>query len=215
MIKNFKIFENNEYSKYILGLPSGQIIDIAYKNIEELKESNFIKYNKTYHLYAFKDEDYLRIMRYLKKEIKMDHKDISYFLLDIGLMKDQFIIYSDLTVDTMAPVNISYMNLKKIPFKFNRCTSDFICSFNSLETLDNSPYTVHGNFNCSHNNLIDLTGGPTQVSKSYNCSHNKISSLIGSPVSVGDFNCSYNFISDFKYLPRISGNLIKNNNMLK
>jgi len=127
----------------------------------------------------------------------------------------QFTIHNDYSVDAFGPVFMGYMNLNRIPVKFNRCSSDFDCSNNVLTTLENSPKTVHGNFNCSNNELINLKEGPEFVSMSYNCSHNLLESLEGSPAKLKNFNCSDNFLKNLDYAPIVSGNFIKNDNLLK
>lgn len=69
----------------------------------------------------------------------------------------------------------------------------FICSFNKLTTLENSPKTVGGSFYCGNNQLISLKGAPTYVGGEFGCGNNKLTSLEGAPKTVGgSFNCRYN-----------------------
>lgn len=76
-------------------------------------------------------------------------------------------------------------NLREIPIKFNRVERDFICSWNFLTSLDNSPRYVGGDFVCSRNRLTDLKGGPKEVVENYDCSSCLLTSIEGVPTKGG------------------------------
>lgn len=231
MVTNFiKYNESIEWKdNYLVCVPSGEVIYFSDDDIEPLVKRNLIFYPTiSINLYRWGCSDFLsqKVKDYLetKKKIKsilpkigedrhiLTKNLIIEFLLDCGLLKDQFSILPDLSVDAMGPVNMAYKKLTRIPVKFNRCSSDFNCSYNLLETLENSPRTVHGRFDCSFNHLEDLNGGPRLVSKLYNCSHNKLTSLTGSPIKLIDFNCSNNLLKNINDAPVVKYNFIKNNN---
>jgi hypothetical protein len=222
MVMNWKTFEANsvwgDNDSYIISIPSGEVIYATEEDIKELSKANYIRYDDGRGILSTRkwictDIFAPNVKKFLEKE-RYSKKAITNFLLDCGLLKDQFKIYEDFSVDAFGPVNMSYKKLTKIPVKFRRCSSDFICSFNQLITLENSPFTVHGNFNCSHNVLQNLVGGPRLISGAYNCSHNLLESLKGAPARLKYFNCSSNFLSNLDDAPQVSGNFIKNDNLL-
>ena len=209
---------------YIICIPSGEVIYIDDNDIEPLRKMNFTFFDVNRGILSTNRwvcSDFLapKIKEYIgKKNVgwkwqTTEKERIEYFLLECGLLKDQYNIYDDMSVDAMGPVNMSYKNLKKIPVKFRRCTSDFTCEQNKLITLDNAPHTIHGSFNCSFNHLDDLKGGPRLVSGVYNCSNNIIMSLEGAPSKLRDFNCSGNLLRDLKHAPSVTGTFIKKNNL--
>ena len=205
---------------YIICVPSGEVIYIDECDIEPLMKFNYVFYDVNRGILStnrWACSDFLssKIKLYLDNKVKTIKDEIKEFLHECGLLKDQYNIYDDMSVDAVGPVNMSYKNLTKIPVKFNRCTSDFICEHNKLNTLVNAPRIIHGNFNCSFNHLDDLVGGPLFVSNNYNCSNNLIMSLKGIPSKLKDFNCSGNLLRDLKDVPEISGTFIKNNNLFK
>lgn len=69
--------------------------------------------------------------------------------------------------------------------QFGHVTSNFICSYNHLESLEGCPKSVGGDFHCDHNNLKDLKGGPERVGGDYNCSKNQLESLEGCARVIG------------------------------
>jgi hypothetical protein len=104
-----------------------------------------------------------------------------------------YTIKSDLTVDVMGNVSISYKNLRVIPVQFREVTGDFWCGSNQLTSLEGAPQSVGGSFDCSNNQLTSLEGAPQKVGGHFYCNSNKLTSLKGAPQSVGDyFECSNN-----------------------
>lgn len=203
------MIDSNEYQKvldsddYIICVPSGQVIDMKLKDVVTLKKINVIKFDVKAYKFVCDDKYVDNIYDFLNTYNKIyDKNQIEEFLLDCGLSRDHFRVFNDLSVDVYTHMDLSHKKLVKIPFKFNRITSNFDCSFNNLLTLENSPLTVHGYFNCSYNDLTNLKNGPYYVSKSYNCCYNKLTSLAGSPIRVDYFNCSYNNLKNLNDAPK-------------
>lgn len=225
MIKNFKMFDGLQtdgwIDKYILCVPSGEVLFIGDVDIEPLIKIGYVYYdflvsgNRKTPGYMCNDFMSSKVRKYMDDNSKSKKdNDIKMFLKECGLLEeDQYLIKEDKSVDAYGPVNMSFMKLKRIPIKFNRCLSDFICSHNNLETLENCPNTVHGIFDCSYNRLTNLIGGPKMVSMAYKCNDNYLNSLSGSPLKLKAFNCSYNFLMNLNDAPIVSGAFIKNNNL--
>lgn len=216
MVTKFKTYESNFNrwpSDYITAVPSGEVIYASEEDINKLKSINWVIKNKRGIICS--DQLVKDITSYINDSYTERKLRIIDYLIDWGLLKDQFVIYDDFSVDAMGPINMTGRGYVKIPVKFNRCTSDFICSHNKLDTLKNSPHTIHGNFDCSDNNLNDLIGGPKLVSGVYNCSNNMLITLKGVPLKLRYFNCSDNLLHDLEHAPSVIGHFIKNNNFFK
>ena len=73
-------------------------------------------------------------------------------------------------------LELSNMNLTELPeiLKDIDVGRFFICSYNKLTSLNNSPKTVGGYFSCSNNNLTSLVGAPTSVGGAFNCGNNSV-----------------------------------------
>ncbi len=69
--------------------------------------------------------------------------------------------------------------------KFGRVTGDFICSSNSLKTLEGAPREVGGDFWCTNNLLKTLEGAPRKVDGRFLCLNNPLQSLEGAPEIIG------------------------------
>lgn len=214
MVKDFKIFESWS-DEYVVSIPSGEVIYVSRDDLDLLLERKYIYFNSALNRYACYDFLMSKIKNYLfsNPEEISGKKEIEKFLINCGLLKDQFKINDNGSVDTFGPVNMSYQKLKGIPVKFGRCTSDFNCSHNKLKNLRNSPYEVHGRFNCSFNDLENLSYGPKEVYGAYICNHNLLMSLIGSPAKLKIFDCSYNLLYNMDGAPVVTHNLIKNDNL--
>ena len=98
---------------------------------------------------------------------------------------------ADGSIDVDRDVDLSGLNLKKLPLKFNKVNGSFYCNSNKLTTLNGSPKDVL-NFYCSSNLLTSLEGGPEKVSGVFNASFNKLTSLEGVPKEVGEFFSCFN-----------------------
>lgn len=219
ILRTYEEYKNWD-DHYIVCVPSGEIIYTNKVNIFPLLNMKYIRFDNKLMRYVCDDLFYKRVSKFIsdrsESEIELRTKSsINKFLMECGLLDGQFEIKEDLSVDAHGPVNMSNRNLKKIPIKFNRCTSDFICSHNKLETLENSPFSVHGNFNCSNNNLTNLKGGPRLVSGAYNCSNNYLVSLDGAPLKLKVFNCSNNQLKDLDKAPIVTEIMLKNGNKFR
>lgn len=194
---------------YLIGLPSGQIIDIYYKEINNLKQEGMISFNNKWMSYVFDDNDYYNVLRHLKKPIPNVNAGGVISMDEIMEFFDKqknvrtYILLPDGSIDVSGDVFVSGGVHKKIPFKFGKVSGDFIFRECKLESLENAPTQVGGNFIINKNSLIELIGGPTYVGKMYDCSDNFLTSLEGTPVLIyGDFDCSNNFIQDLNDCPK-------------
>ena len=81
MIKSFKKYENLSFDEinmdYLIGLPSGQIIDIHYTEINNLKQQGFVVFNKKLMSYVYNDDNHESILWYLKRN-KDEEEDNPY-----------------------------------------------------------------------------------------------------------------------------------------
>lgn len=124
------------------------------------------------------------------------HNKIYKSLIDVLCKKYNIInysLYKDGSINAHDNVDLSNLNLTKIPIKFNIVYGDFNCSFNKLTTLENAPKFVHGDFYCSVNELKSLEGAPEHVRRNFFCDNNFLKSFDGFPKFLsGDFNCRHN-----------------------
>jgi len=205
MIRIFENFEVNNF--YIIGIPSGQIIDIYYKDINNLKQRGLLRYDNKLRSYIFKDEFYEEILKILK--LPIPGKSIPYNIMDdvLEFLDTQKLVraYRSTSdgVEITGSIFINKGSYRRFPIVFKEVTGDFTFKNCGLETLNKGPLRVGGNFNVSYNNLTDLIGGPQYVGMSYDCSYNDIVSLKGSPDKIrGNFNCSYNNLRTFNGGPK-------------
>ena len=106
----------------------------------------------------------------------------------------EYTINKDGLVDVYGDVDLGEWSnkLEKLPIRFGRVTGHFICSRNSLKSLDGAPNFVGGDFNCSYNELNDLVGGPEHVDGLYKATYNEIVNFNGFPKYCGLFYVSSN-----------------------
>ena len=152
----------------------------------------------------------------------MIKEGIEAILKDLDIQ--DYTIQENGTVDVASSVDISFMDLEKIPLSFGRIRGDFNCSNNRLKSLAGAPHSVgisffchnnlltsleHGphqlgkSFICKGNRLITLNGAPDTINGSFDCSENHLVSLAAGPVMVnGTYDCSHNRLSDLEGLPR-------------
>jgi hypothetical protein len=139
-------------------------------------------------------------MKYIKK-FNEQEKSIEDWCEKFCPIK--YIINSDNTVDTNAPVNISHKNIDIIPIQFRYVTGHFVCCNNNLITLKGCPEKVSYFFSCSDNKLKTLEGGPKEVNDFYSCKRNELTTLEGAPKKVGGyFNCSDNKLKTLEGGPK-------------
>lgn len=212
MIKKFESMVNSEY---IIGIPSGEVIDIEPSDINKLKQEGHISYSTRYSSYIFYDIEYEYIMRLLNK-VQRRNNDGVYEFFDGQKGVRNFLIHTDGEIDVSGNLSIVGGVYKSLPFRFKSITGDFIFKDCDLESLYGAPKTVGGNFIVSGNGLFNLENGPTFVGKDYDCSDNFIDSLIGAPKTIrGDFNCEGNFLKNLDGAPKtVEGSFDISNNSL-
>jgi len=234
VIKDFRLFEQDQayIMEYIVGNPSGEVIDVTLDEFEKLAKARVLRYNKEKKFYMFLDANYNSVRSILGRakpsELTIDRKlYIENWLLFLGI--DNYEIQEDLSVNVTGNVNISKFGISKIPIKFGEVTGDFICSNNILVNLTNSPNKIGGMFDCSSNSIYTLLSGPKFVSGGYYCMDNKLIDLNGFPkhcqvifdasrnllrtldgcpdkVSADNFNVSYNKLRNLIKGPKMTYN---------
>lgn len=204
MLKNFKMFEKLDdvdiITNYIVGLPSGEVIDVSHDEFMILKKNHLIKINQKNDYFNFSDHNYKKIKDLLTK-------DIATYVQYVHFMTNKFKISNykintDLSVDVDGNVDIGNSNLSKIPIKFGKVNGNFDCAINKLTNLVNAPNEVSGLFDCSFNKIYTLIGGPIYAN-SYVCTDNNLEDLRGFPAYCNKlFDCSRNNINTLDGLPR-------------
>jgi len=103
-------------------------------------------------------------------------------------------------------VNLSGVNLTKLPVRFKEVKGNFWCLYNRLTSLEGAPKKVGGDFNCANNNLTALKGAPKEVGRNFYCPYNNLTTLEGAPKKVGRyFDCSENKLTSLKGAPEEVG----------
>ena len=98
-----------------------------------------------------------------------------------------YTINPDGSIDVDGDVDLLYLNLTKIPIKFNKINGYFDCSYNNLTSLENSPRWTKQSIFCIENSLTSLEGCPIS-DMHYYFGDNPLESLDG-------FNADYNRLS--------------------
>jgi len=204
VINNYKTFEEIEnhlqITSFVVGIPSGEVIDTPYEIYKKLRSHQLIKYNAKIDAFTYSDHNYAKVCK-----IAMDDKkvqQIEFQLAVLGITKYEII--HNYTVDVFENVDISQRNLPRIPVKFRRIVGDFDCSYNKLNNLTNSPEEVTGLFDCSLNGLYSIVGGPKIVRNGYYCSDNNLTDLEGFPLEVYKvFDAERNNLKTLKGTPEI------------
>ena len=107
-------------------------------------------------------------------------------------------------VNVNGNVDLSTLNLTRLPIKFGTVSGKFFCQGNRLTSLEGAPRSVGGSFDCSHNQLTTLEGAPSSVGWYFDCSNNPLTSLEGAPSSVGlYFHCNPDVPGLKKYRRRL------------
>ena len=182
----------------IVGLPSGEYIELTPNQFMMMNETGMLDYNSHLKTMTFSDLDYHNIMFYLKDSKK---ESIKKFLQVINCR--DYKINDDYTIDVVGSVKIR-MPLNKLPFKFELVMGDFDISSCGLITLEGCPEEVEGNFICTNNRLTNLKGGPKIVGGDYDVKQSDLSSLLGAPQHIKkDFDACYNNLTNLKGSPQI------------
>ena len=226
MIKNFKTFEGVEedrvITEYIIGIPSGEVIEVTDDEFVKLKKQRLIVYKNSSKYFTFLDQNY-KIIRNMISKNPERREYIEHCLSKFNITK--FKINNDFSVDVFENVDISQKGLTRIPIKFKLVDGSFDCSLNKLTNLSNSPDEISGFFECSNNEIYTLIGGPSSVAGGYYCTDNKLEDLHGFPkycqvcfdvsrnniktlkgcpefVSARFFSVAYNKLKDLTHGPR-------------
>lgn len=207
MFENQSISKNNIDNDYIVGIPSGEVLNVNSKILLKLMDNKLINYHNSYLCYYFMDKNYKSVKEIINdfNKNRIDNYQREYIEFNIEKFGiKNYIIDDDLNVNVKGDVDISGRGLIKIPIKFNIIDGDFNCSNNKLTNLVNSPMTVNGIFDCSNNNIYTLIGGPRFIDMAYDCSNNLLEDLDGYPdICVNVFDCSNNYIKTLIHLPKI------------
>jgi hypothetical protein len=101
-------------------------------------------------------------------------------------------INEDGSVDVNDDVDLSNIQLTKLPIRFGKVSGYFMCCDSCLLTLEGCPRVVGKYFDCSETYITSLIGGPESVGTNYFCYENsKLISLDGCPKHIGQhFDCS-------------------------
>jgi hypothetical protein len=134
-------------------------------------------------------------MKYLKRFDEEYGRTIKSWCKKLDLYN--FEINEDGSVDVYYEVNITGLDLSKIPIQFGYVQGYFHCDNNKIELLKNSPREIDESFSCSNNKIISLENGPIEVGEYYDCSKNMLTTLkeIEKVKIGGDFYCDKNPIS--------------------
>ena len=204
-MKNYREFEKvnipmvDDYIG-IVGLPSGEYIELNFNQYDTLNRAELLQYNKQYKCITFDDLDIQNILYYIKDD---DKEKIINFLQKIGIEKSKYKINDDYSIDVLVDVKIRE-SLNQLPVKFDYVMGDFDISSCGLINLFGCPEVIEGNFICSNNRLTDLKMGPKIVYGDYDVRQSNLYSLIGSPKHIKrDFDCSYNNLSELFGAPKI------------
>ncbi len=154
-----------------------------------------MNYIKTYKLFENSDEEvYFRSNKSSIKKICEEFKIKNYSINPDG------------TVNVDGDVDLSSLNLKRLPLRFGIVHGNFDCSKNKLTSLEGSPKEITKDFLCHENNLNSLKGGPKKVTRAYECHRNQLTSLEGSPIQVNSFKCCINQLTNLEGGPRFVTN---------
>jgi len=206
VIKTFQLYETLDgdtplpgvITSYVVGMPSGEVIDITDDQFINLKKQRLIRYNKGGMYFTFLDENYLMVKKLTQDPMKIQY--IHYCMESFKI--SNYTVNADLSVDVKGDVDISGKSLQKIPIKFRQVTGNFDCSMNKLNNLTNTPNQIGGFFDCCSNQIYTLIGGPKFVAGGYYCMDNNLEDLHGFPnYCQVVFDCERNNIKTLKGMP--------------
>ena len=95
-----------------------------------------------------------------------------YITVNGDIDRNNYKEYIGKKINVEGDVNISNLELTKIPITFGYVTGYFSCSFNKLTSLKGAPKKVGWDFYCQHNNLTSLEYAPKEVGNDFDCSCN-------------------------------------------
>ena len=246
-----KVFENDKHKVYRIKTREGAIFlgkgtKWCISSTDTIR--HWKRYSRNSTLYVIlPDKLCVQVQNNIKSLVVWDQEDEDYTsniipsdipnniftYIEIPLTMDS--IVSDVGTYTLTPngydvegsIDLSNLNLTKIPFKFHKISRNFDCDNNKLTTLENSPIYVQGNFNCSlnlltslkyspkiigdsffcsHNNLTTMEYCPTHIEKNLYCSHNKLTTLKGCPEKISrTVGCAFNKLKSLEGSPKFVG----------
>ena len=120
----------------------------------------------------------------------IDTKDDKYITVD-HIDDKNYKKYIGKKVNVRGYVNLSGLDLRKLPITFGTVGGDFDCSYNMLTSLEGCPREVDGDFYGFSNKLKSLEGSPDKIDGDFDCSYNMLTSLKGCPRKVGGTNFTW------------------------
>jgi len=229
-----KLEQENVVTEYIVGIPSGEVIDVTSDEFARLRKARVIRYDQQKKMFRFLDANYSSVKKVIfNSPDRLAHID---YVMDALKIK-RYKINENLVVDVDYHVDLTNRKMTKIPVKFGTVTGNFDCQFNNLTNLTNSPHHIGGYFDCSGNEIYTLIGGPDYVAGGYYCNdnnletldgfptycevtftaeRNKLNSLIGCPqkVTCRNFDVSFNHLRTLKGGPRTTNDFDVSHNSL-
>lgn len=201
--------------EYIVGVPSGEVINIKSTMVNFLKQRGLIYYDIRYKMYLYNDKEYesLRKIIFTFQANQTINKDkdrpstrFSLRVLDfMGTQKHikSYSIGSDSSVSVKGNIIVvGDSKFDAFPFTFSKVEGDVIIRNCRLQNLRGCPKIITGNFIVSSNELYDLIDGPEYVGSDYECDDNVLTTLSGSPEVIrGDMDCSNNLLQNLKGSP--------------
>ena len=109
-------------------------------------------------------------------------------------------INSDKSIDVDRSVDLSGLNLTKLPLMFGKVKGTFDCSTNQLTTLKGCPKEITGSFFCEENKLTKLDNLPNKIGEHKGIFTDNIHN-IGENMT-NDVRVSYNTDDTYKMLLR-------------
>ena len=114
----------------------------------------------------------------------------------------------DGSYNTERDIDLSRLNLTKIPVKFRYVGGNFYCDDNKLISLEGAPEEVGEDFWCFRNELTSLKDAPKEVGGTFDCDFNYLTSLEGAPREVGrNFYCNGNKLTTLEGIGEVRGSI--------
>ena len=92
---------------------------------------------------------------------------------------ENYTINPDGSIDVSGNVYLDFLNLEKLPLKFNYVSGDFSIYNNCITSLEGCPKEVGGSFDCAKNQITSLKYSPIKVGTYINLYMNPLESLEG------------------------------------
>ncbi len=92
---------------------------------------------------------------------------------------ENYTINPDGSIDVDGDVYLDFLNLEKLPLKFNYVSGDFSIYNNCITSLEGCPKEVGESFDCAKNQITSLKYSPIKVGTYINLYMNPLESLEG------------------------------------